>query len=274
VRVSKRTLLIIFLHPPAPMNNLGIRIGVINPPLATYDDDSDNEATCEYRLGTLASQEAVRLVNLGGEGSPDRTSSQKRHTASRCGSQAMSNAEPILRARKISHFRSNAKIAMPHQRRRFPDSVARTADVGDRDEHLIPKPLLVQTEVGELLQPAVNLLSGLHYKNARGMPTNTKSVHFDELRNETRYFLQVDNPMTVERPMSPKPESCLSAGPLRDASRYRHPSPTSSPVHCLSGSSGKKTSTRFGMDLISFLFVFALTLCSSYLVFGGPKLYH
>jgi hypothetical protein len=202
----------------------------------------------------------MRLANSAREESIDRTSSQKRHTASRCGPQAMSNAEPIFGARKISHFRSNAKIAIPYQRRRFPDSVACAADTRDKNEHLTPKPLLMQKEVGELLQPAMKRLSKTYYNNISGMPTNTKPVHFDELRNETRYFLQVDNPMTVERSMRSNPESYLSAGPLRDASRYRQPSPTSSPVHCFSGSNGKKTRARFGADLISFLFVFAIAL--------------
>jgi hypothetical protein len=153
VQISEGTLWIIFLHPPAPMNSLRIRTGAINPPLVTYHDDSDNEATCGCRLGLgiLAPQKAVRLANLRGEGSLDKASIQNRHNASGCAWQTVPNAKPILRARKISHFRSNAEIAISCQRGKFPDSIARAADVSDRNEHLILKPLLVQKEVGELL---------------------------------------------------------------------------------------------------------------------------
>jgi hypothetical protein len=35
------------------MNSLKIQTGAINPPLVTYHDDSDNEATCGCRLGIL-----------------------------------------------------------------------------------------------------------------------------------------------------------------------------------------------------------------------------
>jgi hypothetical protein len=237
------------------MNNLGIRTGVVKPLPITYDDDSTNEPTCACRQGILAPQEVIRLAKLGGEGSLDGTSSQKGHTASRHGWQTMSNAEPIFRARNIFHCHS----------------VACVADARGKNEDLTSKPLLMQKEVGELLQPVMKLLSGTHCDNMLGMPTNTKSVHFDELRNETRYFLEVDNTMTVERSMRRRYESCLSARPLCDASYYPRPSPTSSPVHCLSGSSGNKM--RFGVDLISFLLVFAITLSASYLVFGGPKIY-
>jgi hypothetical protein len=273
VQVSERTLRIIFLHPPAPMNNHGIRTGAMNPPLITSDDNSDNEATCGCRPGILAPQEAVRLVQLRGEGLLDKTGSQKRHTASGCAWQTVPNAEPILRARKISHFWSNAEIAIPCQRHKFPDSISRAADVSDGIEHFIPKPLLVHNEVRGLLQPAMKLLSATHYNNRLVVPTNMKSVHFDELRNETRYFLQVDKPMAMERPTKPTPELCLSAESLRDASRNRYPSPISSHLHSVSGSTRNKTSARFGVDLISFLLVFAITLSASYLFFGGPRLY-
>jgi hypothetical protein len=273
VQISGSTLWIIFIHPPAPMNSLKIQTGAINPPLVTYHDDSDNETTCGCRLGILAHQEAVRLANLRGEGSLDNASSQNRHNASGCAWQTVPNAKPILRARKISHFRSNAEIAISCQRGKFPDSIARAADVSDRNEHLISKPLLVQKEVGELLQPAMRMLSGTHYNNRLVVPTNMKSVHFDELKNETRYFLQVDNPMAVGTSMKPTHESYLSAGPLCDVPRNRHPSPKHSHVHCLSGSTGNKTSARFGVDLISFLLIFAITLSASCLVFGRPRLY-
>lgn len=273
VEIREGPLWIIFFHPPAPMNSLRIRTGVINPPLVTYHDDSDNEATCGCRLGILAPQKAVRLASLRGKGSLDKTSIQNPHNASGCAWQTVPNAKPILGARKISHFRSNAQIAISCQRGKYPDSIARAADVSGRNEHLISKPLLVQKEVGELLQPAMRMLSGTHYNNRLVVPTNMKSVHFDELRNETRYFLQVDNPMTVGRSMKPTRESYLSVGPLRDVPRNRHPSPRHPHVRCLSGSIGNKTSARFGVDLISFLLVFAITLSASCLVFGKPRLH-
>jgi hypothetical protein len=186
-----------FTRPQPPVSNFAMLTGTASSLSNHYNYNGDNRAAHERGLELAASLEASRSTSCRREDPPYKISNQSQHTSAGLYRRTVSNIGLTPEARKIAHSRLNAETSAHILRPIDSDSLPYTSDNDAGQKPLPDEPTLLRKRSGELVPSSMKPPSENRYGSVTGTIVGPKSVHFDDLDNRTRHFLQADKSMAV-----------------------------------------------------------------------------
>jgi hypothetical protein len=168
-----------------------------------YNYDGGYRAAHARGLELAAFLEASRSMSCRREGPLDKISDQSQHTTAGLYRRTVSNIGLTTEARRIAHSRSTAKTTTHFLRPTHSDSLPHTFENDGGHKPLPDEPTLLRKGSGELVPSSMKPSSENRHGNMSGTLVGPKSVHFDELDNQTQHFFQADKSMAVAADSSP-----------------------------------------------------------------------
>jgi hypothetical protein len=190
-------------QPSSAVNDRTMPAGTISSLTDCGSDGCENENGRRCELETSRLQKAARPNGLEREASLDKFRTPHLHGPSISEWSTISDTKSTLGARNIFQSRSCTDTTIHFSRPTLSGALARMSCDSNEDDSSLDKALLVRKKSGELVQPALRPSPRRGYNSMPGTSADSRSVHFNDFDNQTRYFFQDDNAMDISADSSP-----------------------------------------------------------------------